>query len=216
MQQRRNVVATRAADQINNQRGIRLDQGAAARDRGVERQQPCGFVGQKSARIVVKDRVGTAGALAQFQKLVDLFLVFGDRDARCTVACVSHELVRRNIRKNRRRKRPQGHGGKRCGVKPGAIVAYHRQSLIGPEPERFERRRKGHHFGKYLGPASLLPYAAVALAKCGAAPGFGSIARQRRDQGRGPALLGHRPGGHERRAQRHIHHIASTRRAAAR
>ena len=57
MQQHCNVVGSRAPDQIGRKSRIGVNQGAAARDCRVERQQPCGLVGRNprgsSYRIVV-------------------------------------------------------------------------------------------------------------------------------------------------------------------
>ena len=81
MQQHGDVVFAGATDQVGDQRRIGLDQPAPAGDGRIERQQAFGFVGQKPARIVVKDGRRPAGALAQFQELVDLLLILRDGDA---------------------------------------------------------------------------------------------------------------------------------------
>ena len=216
MQQHGDVVGARAADQIGHQRRIGFNQGAPARDGRVERQTPLGFVRHEPAWIVIEDRRRSAGALAQFKQFVDLFLVFGDRDAWRAVTRVRRELIGRHVRKDGRWERAQRHGRKRRAIEARAVVADHRQRLAGAKAERFQRRRQRHHLGERLRPVSLLPHPAVALAKRGAAAGFRRITRQRRDQGGGTALFRDRPGRHQGRAQRHIHDTASARRAAAR
>ena len=95
---------------IGDKRGIGLDQGTPAGNGGVERQEPFGLVRQELARIVVEDGCRPAGALAQFKQFVDLFLVFGDRDAWRAVTRVRRELIGRHVRKDGRWKGAQRHG----------------------------------------------------------------------------------------------------------
>ena len=64
---------------------------------------PSALVCQKPARIVVEDRRGPAGPLAQLKQLVDLFLILGNRDVRCAVARIGRQFVGRNVGKYRRR-----------------------------------------------------------------------------------------------------------------
>ena len=102
--------SARAADKIGDQSRISFDQSAPARDGRVERQKSLGFIRQEPARIVIKDGRRPPRALAQFEELVDLLLVFRDRDARRAVARISRQFVGWNVGKDGGRKGAQRHG----------------------------------------------------------------------------------------------------------
>ena len=126
--------------------------------------------------------VGRPVPLSQLEQLVDLLLVFGDRDARLAVARIGREFVRRHVRKHRGGKGAQGHRRKNCAVKARTVVPDHRERLSRTEAECFKRRRERNDLGKDVGPASLLPHAAVTLAESGPITGFRGVTRERRDQ----------------------------------
>ena len=112
-----------------------------------------------ATRVVVID-VGELGALfADFQQLVDLFLVFNHRKAHLRVVDREHAFGRHGILVQGDRNRAQGLGGQHGSVQARAVRAHHHQVLAALQPRLVQARRHAQSHVRELRPRQGLPNA---------------------------------------------------------
>ena len=106
----------------------------------------------EAARVVVNDVPQRWRVLAQFQQLVDLLLVLGQREARLRFAGEMEHLLGRGVGVYRHRIALERAGGQHAEVQANAVVAEHQHRVSGGETQLLETGRDGQHLVEHLLP----------------------------------------------------------------
>ena len=139
----------------------RQERGAALLQRGVGHQA---LVVAEPARIVVDDDAKRRHLLLDLQQLVDLLLVFGQRETRAGMLDDVGELLGHRILIDRHRHAAQRLGRTHRPIEPGPVVADHDQPVATPESELGQARRQPADLPGDVGPVVGLPDAVFLLA----------------------------------------------------
>jgi len=147
------------------------------------RGQAIDLVVAETARVVVNDVPQRWRVLAQFQQLVDLLLVLGQRKARLRLAGEMEHLLGRGVRVDRHRIALERAGGQHAQVQANPVVAEHQHRVPGGETQLLETGRDGKHLVEHLLPGEFLPDAERLLAHGDLAPMAAGVDGQQPGQG---------------------------------
>ncbi len=139
--------------------------GLASLDEGVDRQQAGLVVIAQAARVVVPDMRQLRALLAQLDHLVDLLLVFHDREAHLGVVHREHVLGRHRVLVQRHRNGAQRLRRQHRRVQTRAVLTHHHHVVAACDAERRHAARQLAHQRRQLPPGGGLPDAVFLLAQ---------------------------------------------------
>ena len=125
-------------DQRLAQRRLRLEPAGAGGAQFVPGHQTLGLVVAHAARVIVDDELQRRRLAAKLEQLVDLLLVFGQRESRLCLAGEVLHFVGIRVRVHRHRVALQRGGGEHAQVQPHAVVAQHEHRVALGEATLFQ------------------------------------------------------------------------------